>query len=57
MSLWQVPDRQTMEFMKTFYQNWLEKDMSIPNAFRTTQQQMRDRFFDLYAWAGFVLVE
>ncbi|MBK8491467.1 MAG: CHAT domain-containing protein [Saprospirales bacterium] len=23
MSLWQVPDRQTMEFMNAFYQYWL----------------------------------
>ncbi len=57
MSLWQVPDRETMEFMSTFYQNWLEQKMTIPEAFRTTQREMRDRFFNPYLWAGFVLVE
>ncbi|MBK7344857.1 MAG: CHAT domain-containing protein [Saprospiraceae bacterium] len=57
MSLWQVPDRQTMEFMTTFYRNWLENGMTIPEAFRKTQLKMRDRFFDAYNWAGFVLVE
>ena len=57
MSLWQVPDRQTMEFMKNFYSNWLENKMSIPDAFRLTQTQMRDRFYDPFAWAGFILVD
>ena len=57
MSLWQVPDRQTMQFMTTFYRNWMEQKMTIPDAFRKTQLEMRDRFFDAYNWAGFVLVE
>ncbi|MBK7344861.1 MAG: CHAT domain-containing protein [Saprospiraceae bacterium] len=57
MSLWQVPDRQTMQFMTTFYGHWLEGEMTIPEAFRKTQLEMRDRFFDAYNWAGFVLVE
>ncbi|MBK7344856.1 MAG: CHAT domain-containing protein [Saprospiraceae bacterium] len=67
MSLWQVPDRETMEFMTTFYRNWLLVDdetmagkgekMSIPDAFRKTQREMRDRFINPYSWAGFVLVE
>ena len=57
MSLWQVPDRETMQFMTTFYKNWLEEQMTIPDAFRKTQLEMRDRFFNPYSWAGFVLVE
>jgi len=57
MSLWQVPDRETMEFMTTFYRNWLEEKMTIPDAFRKTQREMRDRFYNPYSWAGFVLVE
>lgn len=67
MSLWVVPDRQTMEFMTTFYRNWLpthanvmagkEEKMTIPDAFHKTQLEMRDRFFNPYSWAGFVLVE
>jgi CHAT domain-containing protein len=57
MSLWQVPDRETMEFMTAFYRNWLEHDMTIPDAFRKTQGEMRDRFYNPYSWAGFVLVE
>ncbi|MCF8247126.1 MAG: tetratricopeptide repeat protein [Saprospiraceae bacterium] len=57
MSLWQVPDQETSVFMTTFYKNWLEGKMSIPDAFRTTQQEMRERFINPYQWAGFVLVE
>jgi CHAT domain-containing protein len=57
MSLWQVPDRETMEFMTTFYKNWLEGKMTIPDAFRKTQGEMRDRFGDVFSWGAFVLVE
>lgn len=57
MSLWQVPDRETKEFMVSFYKNWLTKKNSIPDAFRKTQKEMRERFINPYAWAGFVLVE
>jgi hypothetical protein len=31
--------------------------MAIPEAFQTTQKEMRERFVTLYQWAGFVLVE
>ncbi len=57
MSLWQVPDRETSVFMENFYENWLLKEMSIPDAFNQTQLEMRDRFFNPYQWAGFVLIE
>jgi CHAT domain-containing protein/Flp pilus assembly protein TadD len=67
MSLWQVPDRETMEFMTTFYKNWLPSDaealagkegkMSIPDAFRKTQKEMREKYDDVYSWGAFVLVE
>lgn len=57
MSLWQVPDRETMQFMTTFYQNWLAGSTTIPDAFRKTQMEMRDRFYNPYSWAGFILVD
>lgn len=65
MSLWQIPDRETKEFMVSFYKNWLQnagpgtvqKKISISEAFRKTQKEMRERFINPYAWAGFVLVE
>ncbi len=57
MSLWQVPDRQTSLLMTTFYEKWIEEEMTIPDAFRAAQQELRDFGFDPYQWAGFVLVE
>jgi CHAT domain-containing protein/tetratricopeptide (TPR) repeat protein len=57
MSLWQVPDEETKEFMITFYRNWLNEKRSIPDAFRITQKEMREKYNDPYLWAGFVLVE
>ncbi len=57
MSLWQIPDNETKEFMITFYKNWLIEKLSIPEAFRKTQQEMREKYGDPYRWAGFVLVE
>lgn len=57
MSLWQVPDKETSEFMISFYNNWLDKKMDIRTAFQTTQKEMRAMYKDPYLWAGFVLVE
>ncbi|MCB9343976.1 MAG: CHAT domain-containing protein [Lewinellaceae bacterium] len=57
MSLWQVPDFQTKELMTTFYSKWLTDNMSIPAAFRSAQQELREKYQNPYFWAGFVLVE
>ncbi len=57
MSLWQVPDKQTSLLMTTFYKKWLEDKMTIPEAFRAAQKELRDAGLDPYQWAGFVLVE
>ena len=57
MSLWQVPDQETQTFMTYFYRKWLVDEMPIPQAFRATQQEMRKRYSDPFAWAGFILVE
>ncbi|MFZ4465134.1 MAG: CHAT domain-containing protein, partial [Bacteroidales bacterium] len=57
MSLWAVPDKETTEFMGTFYDNWLDsKDIHI--AFRNTQIAMSKKYkSDPFKWAAFVLVE
>lgn len=57
MSLWQVPDFQTQELMTSFYKNWLEHKQSIPEAFRSAQKEISDKYLNPYFWAGFVLVE
>lgn len=55
MSLWQVPDAETAEFMTLFYQKLFElKD--IRKAFTKAQSTMRAKY-DPYYWAAFVLVE
>ncbi|MBN4072718.1 CHAT domain-containing protein [Crocinitomix catalasitica] len=55
MSLWQVPDKETAEFMTTFYKNLIKSD-DIKKAFKETQLAMRKKY-DPYYWAAFVLVE
>ncbi len=55
MSLWQVPDKETAEFMTSFYKN-LTKTNDIKKSFNLTQQEMRKKY-DPYYWAAFVLVE
>jgi CHAT domain-containing protein len=55
MSLWQVPDLETKEFMQTFYANCF-KGMPIRKAFRETQLAMNKKY-QPYQWAAFVLVE
>lgn len=57
MSLWQVPDRETKEFMTLFYDNYLNQNQNIIKAFNATQQVMKDRFIDPEKWAGFVLLK
>jgi CHAT domain-containing protein len=55
MSLWPVPDKETAEFMETFYSYW---DEGIREAFHKTQQFMANKYRnEPYKWAGFVLVE
>ena len=55
MSLWQVPDTETSEFMQLFYTNMLD-GQQIGDAFRATQKVMREKY-DPYYWAAFVLIE
>lgn len=55
MSLWQVPDKETSEFMINFYKK-LTTEKDIKKAFHATQKEMRKKY-DPYYWAAFVLVE
>jgi CHAT domain-containing protein len=55
MSLWQVPDKETEEFMTAFYKK-LIKQKDIKQAFYQTQKEMRAKY-DPYFWAAFVLIE
>jgi tetratricopeptide (TPR) repeat protein len=55
MSLWQVPDKETSEFMTLFYTHLLNTT-NIRKAFAETQKTMRQAY-DPYYWAAFVLIE
>ncbi|MGB4205136.1 MAG: CHAT domain-containing protein [Bacteroidales bacterium] len=56
MSLWQVPDKETAEFMEQFYSK-LFKTQDIEQSFKQTQKEMREKYKDEpFKWAAFVLV-
>lgn len=55
MSLWQVPDEQTVELMTKFYNNCFV-GMTIREAFRKAQNDLRKKQ-EPYYWAAFVLME
>jgi CHAT domain-containing protein len=57
MSLWPVPDRETVEFMDDFYGFWMS-GKSIREAFNLTQVLMHHKYpDDPSKWAAFVLME
>ena len=55
ISLWQIPDNETAEFMKTFYQLFIEQN-DLHQAFSQTQKTMRLKY-DPFFWAGFILIK
>lgn len=57
MSLWQVPDYHTQELMTLFYKKWLEEKLPVHQALTAAQKAMRDKGYEPYQWAGWVLVE
>lgn len=56
MSLWKVPDKETIELMELFYKNWLENKMSKEDAFNEAQKEMRKKYPPYY-WAAFIMIE
>jgi CHAT domain-containing protein len=56
MSLWQVPDNETAEFMQAFYQHLFDH-YSIENAFHHAQTLMKNKYRqDPFKWAAWILV-
>ncbi|MBC7586934.1 MAG: CHAT domain-containing protein [Chitinophagaceae bacterium] len=55
MSLWQVPDKETVELMTIFYSHKLN-GMSIYESFNKAKNAMRKKYAPYY-WAAFVLIE
>ena len=60
ISLWEIPDKQTQEFMSNFYKQWLI-GYEIRDAFSISQNNMKEKYKNIkgssYAWAAFVLIE
>lgn len=55
MSLWEIPDRETVEFMNIFYNNIL-KFNNTRLAFQKAREGLRSKY-DPFYWAAFVLME
>jgi CHAT domain-containing protein/Tfp pilus assembly protein PilF len=57
MSLWEVPDVETAEFMELFYKNWIQNN-KVKEAFNNTQRIMQNKYNTApEKWAAFVLFE
>ena len=57
VSLWYVPDKETMELMTLFY-SYLSKTNDPLISFNKAQKEMRNRYpYEPEKWAGFVLVK
>ncbi|KAA0265017.1 MAG: CHAT domain-containing protein [Chlorobiota bacterium] len=55
MSLWKVHDTATMEFMISFYSNWLNSGDKL-KAFDQARQAVREKYGLPYYWGAFVLL-
>jgi CHAT domain-containing protein len=55
LSLWQVPDKETQEFMVMFYK-YLSKAKSVDDAFTKTVKKMQ-KLYPPFCWAAFVLIK
>lgn len=56
MSLWKVHDTATMEFMLSFYSNWLKSGDKL-TAFDLARQTVRAKYRLPYYWGAFVLLQ
>lgn len=55
LSLWDVHDRSTQEFMVSFYTH-LQRGKSKPEAMRSAITELRARYPHPYYWAPFLLI-
>ena len=54
LTLWNVHDRSTADFMTAFYRRW-QSDRSKPKALREAMLELRERYPHPYSWAPFAL--
>lgn len=57
MTLWQVNDYVSKEFMKAFYENIIYKGVAPDSALFEAKKSIRDKYHDPYYWAGYVLLD
>ena len=55
LSLWKVPDKETVELMTMFYKNLID-GQSAAESLRIAQLKMKEKYPPYY-WAAFVLIE
>ncbi len=56
MSLWNVSNKTTSDFMETFY-NKLLKGMELKKAFSISQLEMMKKYKEPFKWGAFKLLE
>lgn len=56
MSLWQIDDKATSEYMISFYDK-LISGYSKHDAYLSTVREMKEKYHDAYYWASFVLLD
>ena len=57
MSLWNVSDVVTKEFMIRFYDNMARNDWKKRDAFNDAKSYIRSKYTEPYYWAGFVMLD
>lgn len=56
MSLWQIDDKATSEYMSLFYKNFSEGS-TVHDAYTSTIIEMKQKYPDPYYWAAFILLD
>lgn len=57
MTLWQVNDFVSKEFMEVFYENLIYKRLGAGSALLQAKKSIKDKYHDPYYWAGYVLLD
>lgn len=57
LSLWDVSDAVTAEFMTAFYRELVGSKYDVHKAFARARDEIRARYSDPYYWAAFVLID
>ena len=56
LTLWNVRDSTTADFMKSFYRHLRKSPANRESALRTAMLEMRERHANPYYWAPYVLI-